>query len=59
MEEAFSSLVRDIRKYNKEQAGGRPGAGGPGGKGSGAAGGEGRGKDQSHGAGCCKGCRVM
>ncbi|PWN22291.1 ras-like protein [Microstroma glucosiphilum] len=60
VEEAFSSLVRDIRKYNKEQAAGRPGAGGRAGA-AGAAGGAGaKGADGTHGGGgCCAGCKVM
>jgi GTPase KRas protein len=60
VEEAFSSLVRDIRKYNKEQAAGRPGAGGRAGA-PGAAGGAGaKGAEGTHGGGgCCAGCKVM
>ncbi|PWN28062.1 ras-domain-containing protein [Jaminaea rosea] len=64
VDEAFSNLVREIRRFNKEQAVGRPGAGG--GMGAGGAGGMGgadkskRGADAGgHGSGCCKGCRVM
>lgn len=64
VDEAFSNLVREIRRFNKEQAVGRPGAGG--GMGAGGAGGMGgadksrRGPDAGgHGSGCCKGCRVM
>ncbi|KAL9931240.1 hypothetical protein V8E36_009917 [Tilletia maclaganii] len=59
VDEAFSSLVREIRRYNKQQSLGRPGGGavgGPGGiEGFGTA-------DGPHGkrkGGCCSGCVVM
>lgn len=66
VDEAFSNLVREIRRFNKESAVGRPGAG-PGGAAGGVAGASGAGvadgrrgaDDGSHGGGCCKGCRVM
>jgi len=57
VDEAFSNLVREIRKYNKEQQiGGRPAnsgghGGGQGGYGS---------RDQSEDApGCCAGCVIL
>ncbi|CAO1630632.1 unnamed protein product [Parajaminaea phylloscopi] len=61
VDEAFSNLVREIRRFNKEQVVGRSGgAAGPGAGGAGAGGGDKmRRDDGSHGSGCCKGCRVM
>ncbi|KAI0028860.1 ras family-domain-containing protein [Vararia minispora EC-137] len=56
VDEAFSNLVREIRKYNKEQANGRPNQqGGPN-----APGGFSQqvGEDQNTG-GCCGGCIVV
>lgn len=61
VDEAFSNLVREIRRFNKEQVVGRPGgAVGPGAVG-GAAGGADkmRRDDGSHRGGCCKSCQVM
>ncbi|KAK4703679.1 hypothetical protein P7C70_g2539, partial [Phenoliferia sp. Uapishka_3] len=52
VDEAFSNLVREIRKYNKEQAAGRPGA--PGGQ----AAGQFQTDDHAEG-GCCGGCVVL
>jgi len=58
VDEAFSNLVREIRKYNKEQQTGRPvmassGAGGPG-----VYSGKGDPNDGDH-SGCCGGCVVV
>ncbi|OJA16402.1 hypothetical protein AZE42_05509 [Rhizopogon vesiculosus] len=58
VDEAFSNLVREIRKYNKEQQTGRPvmassGAGGPG-----VYSGKGDVNEGDHG-GCCGGCVVV
>lgn len=66
VDEAFHELVREIRRYNKDQAAGRPGGGGPGGAGSGGANGYGGGASQSHQfqqeessqAGCCS-CVIL
>jgi len=57
VDEAFSNLVREIRKYNKEQQTGRPAMTGPGGSTPGSYGN----KDQhDDGAGgCCSGCVVL
>jgi len=58
VDEAFSQLVREIRRYNKEQQVGRPNIGNPGsgiGGGAPAYGSHGDG----HGSGCCSGCIVM
>jgi len=57
VDEAFSSVVREIRKYNKEQQTGRPAMTGPGGTTSGSYGN----KDQlDDGTGsCCSGCVVL
>jgi len=57
VDEAFSNLVREIRKYNKEQQTGRPamptsGSGMPGSYGAGG------GANDDHG-GCCSGCVVV
>ncbi|KAM0754369.1 ras-domain-containing protein [Meredithblackwellia eburnea MCA 4105] len=52
VDEAFSNLVREIRKYNKEQAAGRPGA----------SGGQQAGQfqtDDHAGGGCCGGCVIL
>jgi len=58
VDEAFSNLVREIRRYNKEQTMGRPGVAGPGG-----AGGPGMERFQQEGAkkkdGCCACCVVL
>ncbi|KDE06001.1 Ras-like protein [Microbotryum lychnidis-dioicae p1A1 Lamole] len=51
VEEAFSNLVREIRKYNKEQAAGRPGA-----PQNGAGHFE---SDDKQSAGCCGGCVIL
>ncbi|KAJ8589537.1 ras-domain-containing protein [Rhizopogon salebrosus TDB-379] len=58
VDEAFSNLVREIRKYNKEQQTGRPvmassGAGGPG-----VYSGKGDAHEGDH-SGCCGGCVVV
>ncbi|KAK4051856.1 RAS1 protein [Microbotryomycetes sp. JL201] len=53
VDEAFSTLVREIRKYNKEQAAGRPGA--PSGSTPGQFSTH---KDQEQ-AGCCGGCVIL
>ncbi|KAJ7039595.1 ras family-domain-containing protein [Mycena alexandri] len=60
VDEAFSNLVREIRRFNKEQASGRPTAGG------GAVGGGGGGpygsqnlQGEGEDAGCCGGCVVL
>jgi GTPase KRas protein len=57
VDEAFSNLVREIRRYNKEQTMGRPGAAGA----TSGAGGMERFQTEegSHDAGCCKGCVVL
>ena len=56
VDEAFSNLVREIRRYNKEQQLGRPGATGPGGQ----AGGMDRfqAEERKRGSGCCR-CIVL
>ncbi|SCV74135.1 BQ2448_6567 [Microbotryum intermedium] len=51
VEEAFSNLVREIRKYNKEQAAGRPGA-----PQNGAGHFE---TDDKQSTGCCGGCVIL
>lgn len=54
VDEAFSSLVQEIRRYNKEQQMGRPGPAGAGGPaGANAADGG------KHGSGCCQGCVIL
>jgi len=57
VDEAFSTLVREIRRYNKEQQTGRPAGG------SGPSGGYGSGQDrheESSGCcGCCGSCVVL
>jgi len=59
VDEAFSNLVREIRRFNKEQASGRPtmggGAVGGGGGPYGSQNLQGEGED----AGCCGGCVVL
>ncbi|KAA8904991.1 ras-like protein [Sphaerosporella brunnea] len=61
VDEAFYNLVREIRRYNKEQAGGSTSPGGGttqptnGGTGSGS----GHTKDQDANAGCCGGCVIL
>lgn len=55
VDDAFSQLVREIRKYNKEQAAGRPGAPSAGGNTPGAF----TQHDSDEGAGCCGGCVVL
>jgi len=55
VDEAFSQLVREIRKYNREQASGRPGgAAGPGAGGTT----QFRTEDDAPSTGCCGGCIV-
>ncbi|KAI5847454.1 24 kDa ras-like protein [Tricharina praecox] len=63
VDEAFYNLVREIRRYNKDQAGGSasPG-GGPGtqsGGNGGAGGGPGYNKEQDNNAGCCGSCVIL
>jgi GTPase KRas protein len=63
VDEAFYNLVREIRRYNKEQAGGAtsPG-GGPGAQGGasgGASGGAGYNKEADQSAGCCASCVIL
>jgi len=53
---AFTELVREIRKYNKEQASGRPG-GAPGS--SPQANTQFQAEQDSHSSGCCGGCVVL
>jgi GTPase KRas protein len=58
VDDAFSQLVREIRRYNKEQQVGRPNIGNPGvgmGGGAPAYGGH----NDTHHSGCCNGCIVM
>lgn len=55
VDEAFSNLVREIRRYNKEQTMGRPGAAGAGGAG----GMERFQTEERKGAGCCSGSRCV
>ena len=56
VDEAFSNLVREIRKYNKEAKGGAPGqAGGPAAPG----GFNQQGVEEQSGGGCCGGCVVV
>ncbi|KAG6850704.1 hypothetical protein H0H93_009862 [Arthromyces matolae] len=57
VDEAFSNLVREIRKYNKEQQTGRPAPMGSTGGGPGVYGDKGA-HDDAHG-GCCGGCVVL
>lgn len=52
VDEAFSNLVREIRKYNKEQAAGRPGAA------NASSAGQYDGDNNSSG-GCCSGCQIL
>lgn len=57
VDEAFSNLVREIRRYNKEQTMGRPGATGAT---TGSAGMERfQTEEGSHSAGCCQKCIVL
>ncbi|KAJ7678503.1 ras-like protein [Mycena rosella] len=58
VDEAFSNLVREIRRFNKEQASGRPTMGGAAGGSGGPYGSQnlqGDGED----SGCCSGCVVL
>ncbi|POV99298.1 hypothetical protein PSHT_13605 [Puccinia striiformis] len=55
VDEAFSSLVKEIRRHNKEQTISRPGPNGPG---SGSNGFQEEG-EQSQSAGCCAGCVIL
>jgi GTPase KRas len=57
VDEAFTNLVREIRKYNKEQATGRSAALGPGGTGPGVYGSGNYEHDES--VGCCSTCVVV
>lgn len=54
VDEAFSNLVREIRRYNKDQEVGRPGIGG-----AGPTGGERYPTEDKHDSGCCRGCVVL
>ncbi|PVG04102.1 ras protein [Serendipita vermifera] len=57
VDEAFSQLVREIRRYNKEQTAGRPTmAPGMGGVGGGVPTYD---RAETHDSGCCRGCVVM
>ncbi|KAF8624508.1 hypothetical protein AX15_005824 [Amanita polypyramis BW_CC] len=56
VDEAFTNLVREIRKYNKEQQTGRPTLTGPGGN---AAGGYGGAQHDDANSGCCGGCVIL
>ncbi|KAG1821790.1 ras family-domain-containing protein [Suillus subaureus] len=58
VDEAFSNLVREIRKYNKEQQTGRPVMANSGGGGPGVYSGKGDAHEGDHG-GCCGGCVVV
>jgi GTPase KRas protein len=64
VDEAFYNLVREIRRYNKEQSGGSnspgggPGMGSGGGGGVGGSGEYGKGMDEK-GSGCCGGCIIL
>ncbi|KAG2147626.1 ras family-domain-containing protein [Suillus clintonianus] len=58
VDEAFSNLVREIRKYNKEQQTGRPVMASSGNGGPGVYSGKGDNHDGDHG-GCCGGCVVV
>jgi len=57
VDEAFSNLVREIRKYNKEQQTGRPAVSGGNGSASGVYGGKDANEDGA--GGCCGGCVVL
>ena len=63
VDEAFYNLVREIRRYNKEQAGGSTSPnGGPGaqnGSNGGSGGGAGYSKDGDANAGCCGSCVIL
>lgn len=56
VDEAFSNLVREIRRYNKEQQMGRPGLGGPGGPNKME---RFQTDDNTHSKSCCRGCTVL
>jgi len=56
VDEAFSNLVREIRKYNKEQQTGRPAIAG---NGSGPTGGYTKDQHEEGAPGCCAGCVVL
>lgn len=55
VDEAFSNLVREIRRYNKEQQLGRSGPGAAGGQAAGADAAQKKGQ----GSGCCSACVVL
>jgi len=57
VDEAFTNLVREIRKYNREQQTGRPVMSGGGGS-AGPYGGSGE-PGEHHSSGCCSGCVVL
>lgn len=62
VDEAFYNLVREIRRYNKEQSGGSnsPGGGlGMGSGGGGGPGGEREYKKDGKGSGCCGACIIL
>ncbi|KAJ7265795.1 ras family-domain-containing protein [Mycena rebaudengoi] len=56
VDEAFINLVREIRKYNKEQQTGRPVLPGGGGSGGNYGGPD---ASENHSGGCCSGCVVL
>jgi len=56
VDEAFTNLVREIRKYNKEQQTGRPALTGPPGA---VATGYGTSQPDEANAGCCTGCVIL
>lgn len=63
MDEAFYNLVREIRRYNKDQSGGSNSPGGGnmnsnGGGGNGGGGEYGKGADEKN-TGCCGGCIIL
>ncbi|KAI5795573.1 ras-like protein [Geopyxis carbonaria] len=62
VDEAFYNLVREIRRYNKEQSGGSTSPGGGPGISNGSNGGSGsrdmKGSDEQNG-GCCGGCVIL
>ncbi len=62
VDEAFYNLVREIRRYNKEQAGGSSSPGGVNGpSNSGTGGGQGNypNKEAESNAGCCGSCVIL
>jgi len=55
VDEAFSTLVREIRRYNREEKTGRPPAVG----GTGSAYGQQAPDEDAQGGGCCSGCVIL